>query len=203
MDGLLVDSESLYLRATAEVFAPLGVTISTEWYTQENLRKGRSTFDLVREKGFSEEQVGALREQRSARYAEILKESVRPFDGVEEALQTLHGKLLMGIVTSSQKDHFNVIMEKTRLRKYFSFFITGDDVAHTKPDPEPYLKALGISGFAANECLVLEDSARGVQAAKAAGLTCYAIPDVLTKEHDFSIADKVLGSMRELPALIL
>lgn len=203
MDGLLVDSESLYLKATAEVLATVGVEISREWYMRENLAKGTSTFDLAVEKGVSQEEIERLRTRRHDRYAEILQAELRTMDGVPEVLELLRGKLFMGIVTSSHKSHFNVIMEKTGLRKYFSFFITGDDVEHTKPHPEPYLKALKLSGLQPSECLVLEDSCRGVQAAKAAGLTCFAIPDALTKEHDFSIADKVLGSMRELPELIL
>jgi len=94
-------------------------------------------------------------------------------------------------------------MEKTGLRRFFSFFITEQDVKNLKPHPEPYLKAVDLSGCSKEQCLVLEDSYRGVQSAKAAGLTCYAIPDVLTKVQDFSVADKVLGGISEVPEIVL
>jgi HAD superfamily hydrolase (TIGR01509 family) len=109
----------------------------------------------------------------------------------------------MGIVTSSRKEHFDSIMDQTGLRRHFTFFITANDVENVKPHPEPYLKALDHVKLPKEECLVLEDSRRGVQAAKAAGLTCFAIPDALTRSQDFSIADRVLESIREVPSLAL
>jgi HAD superfamily hydrolase (TIGR01509 family) len=201
-DGLLVDTEPLYFRSIQEVFAPAGVEISREWYIRENLGKGTSSFDLAREKSLPEEQIKKLRCQRNERYGELLAEHVHAIDGVHDVLKMLQGKLLMGVVTSSRKDHFDIIKEKTGLGQYFDFFITGDDVKNTKPNPEPYLKAVEQSGQAKEHCLVVEDAYRGVQAAKAAGLTCYAIPDELTREHNFSTADKVLRNIRELPALV-
>lgn len=201
-DGLLVDTEPLYLQSVKETFAPLGVDVSREWYIRENLGKGRSTFDLLSEKNLSDEETKELRRQRSQRYSALLAESVRPIDGVPETLEKLYRNFHMGVVTSSKKSHFEIIMEKTGLGHFFNFFITGDDVKHTKPDPEPYLKALALSGYKKDECLVLEDSCRGVEAAKAAGLTCFAIPDELTRSHSFASADKVLKNMRELPALL-
>jgi HAD superfamily hydrolase (TIGR01509 family) len=201
MDGLLVDTESLFLIATRETFAPLGVEIPLDWYIHEGLEKGTSTYELVREKGITEEEFETLRRLRDERHTALLK-NIQPIDGVLGTLQKLQGKVQMAIVTSSHHTHFDSIMEKTGMRHFFDFVITGEDVTRYKPDPEPYLKAWQLSGKEKEQCLVLEDSRRGVVAAKAAGLTCYAIPDALTKEHDFSIADKVLHSIRELPPLI-
>ena len=201
-DGLLVDTEGLYFQSVQEVFAPVGIEISREWYIRENLGTGRSSFELAKEKGLSEEEIAKLRRERNERYGELLREKVRPMDGVPEVLAMLHGKFQMGVVTSGRKAHFDIIMEMTGLRRFFDFFVTEQDVKKLKPNPEPYLKAVELSGHAKEHCLVLEDSFRGVQAAKAAGLTCYAIPDELTRTQDFSIADKVLESIRELPALL-
>ena len=200
--GLLVNTEPLYLQAIQDVLGPLGIEITREWYIRENLGKGTSTFLLAEEKGLPEEEIRRLRDARNERYSELLKDGVKPMDGVPEVLDMLRENFVMGVVTSSRKNHFNIIMEQTGLRKYFSFFITGNDVEHTKPHPEPYLKAIELAGVEKEHCLVLEDAYRGVQAAKAAGLTCFAIPDELTRTHNFSIADKVLKSIRELPAIV-
>lgn len=202
MDGLLVNTEPLYFEATHEILNTLGIELTKEWYIRENLGKGTSSFELAEQAGFPPEEVKTLRKKRNELYDELLKAQVHPISGVPEALAQLKGKFLMGVVTNSRRDHFESIMEKTNLRQYFSFFITSDDVENPKPDPEPYLKALEFSGFKKEECLVLEDSYRGLLAAKAAGLACYAIPDALTDTHNFSSADKILKNLGELPALI-
>ena len=202
-DGLLVATEPLYFKATQEIVASVGVEISEEWYVRENLGKGSNAFDLAKEKGISDDEIVKLRQKRDDLYEKMLRENVEVLGGVIEVLEKLQGKFIMGIVTTSRKNHFNVIMEKTNLRRFFSFFITRDDASHSKPHPEPYLKAIQMSGIPKEQCLVLEDSLRGVGAAKAAGLTCYAIPQSWTRTHDFSSADRILNSIKELPQILL
>jgi len=206
MDGLLVNTEGIYLSATNEILSPLGLEISLNWYIQENLGKGLSNIEiaseLARKKGVSEDIIAQLRPRRNRRYGEMLKTHVSVVDGVQDVLTALHGRFIMGIVTSSRKDHFDIIMEKTRLRAFFDFALTADDATELKPHPELYLKAVEKSEKTKERCLALEDSARGVTAAKAAGLICYAVPDTLTRVQDFSIADKVLDSIRDVPVLL-
>ncbi len=202
-DGLLVDTEILYFKASKEALALVGIELKKDWYIQNQLQQGVSTFDLVREKGIPEPEVQELRQKRNKLYEELLLAEATIIDGVVDVLEQLKGNFQMGVVTSSRKEHFEIIMEKTLLRKYFDFFVTEQDVENTKPDPEPYLTALKISKQKSEDCLVLEDAMRGVQAAKAAGITCYAIPNDLTKDHDFSMADKVLRNLKELPNLLL
>ena len=83
--------------------------------------------------------------------------------------------------------------------RYFDFVVDGDDCENTKPDPEPYRRALERVSRPASECLVIEDSERGLLAAKAAGLKCWVIPTELAEGSDFSRADALLGSIGELP----
>lgn len=104
----------------------------------------------------------------------------------------------MAVVTSSPREHFKIIMEKTGLAKYFEFFVTQDDVDKIKPHPEPYLKAIGMSGFEAGDCLAIEDTPKGIIAAKKAGLIAYATPTEMTKALDFSEADGIYGNVGEI-----
>ena len=202
-DGLLVDTESLYLKSSKKILASVGVEISEEWYVCENLGKGKRSFDLAREKGIPEDQVLKLMKDRDDLYEKMLMENTRILEGVTEVLEKLKGKFMMGVVTSSPKNHFDVIMERTNLKRFFDFFITRNDIPEGKPNPELYLKAIQVSGIPKEQCLVLEDSSRGVQAAKAAGLTCYAIPEPWARAQDFRMADRILGSIKELPEILL
>jgi HAD superfamily hydrolase (TIGR01509 family) len=78
----------------------------------------------------------------------------------------------------------------------FDTIVTADDVAHAKPAPDLYLLACERLGVAPADALALEDSASGVAAAKAAGLTCIAVPQYA--ETDVSAADRVIDSLEEL-----
>ena len=121
-------------------------------------------------------------------------------DGVQEVLDALHGTYVMGVVTRSQQDHFAVIHQTTGLLTYFHFVLTASDYTHSKPHPEPYLLAVERSGFRKEECLVIEDSARGLTAAKEAGIRCIVVPSEFTRGSNFVGAYKVLENLTELLA---
>ena len=202
MDGLLVETEPLYYESAKEVYATAGIDLTYEWFVHEHLGKGRSVSELLREKGISEEKIVEIRKQRHKRYGEFLEAKAVTVDGAPEILEKLNGHFLLAVVTGSYREHFDIIMRRTGLQHYFDFFVTCEDTVAHKPDPAPYLRALELSQKDKEYCLVLEDSGNGSLAAKAAGLTCYAIPDEMTRSHDFSHADKILGSIREVPALV-
>jgi len=123
-------------------------------------------------------------------------------DGVRDVLDALRGKYVMGIVTSSGHEHFEIIHRQSGLLPYFQFVLTLKDCAYTKPHPGPYLKAIELGGFLPDECLVIEDSPRGLAAAISAGLRCIVIPSGFTRNFDFAGACKVLDSIRDLPAAL-
>ncbi len=197
-DGILVDTEMLYYRASREVFAKIGVELTIEMYIQNFLIRSKGMWHLAEKKGLSHDQITALRNERNSIYGSLLSEELRIIAGVKETLNELSGKYKMGVVTSSRGDHFKIIHEKSGLMKYFDFVITSDDYKEPKPDPEPYLMAVEKSGFKKEECAAVEDSERGLKAALAAGIKCYVIPTQLTEGCDFTGAEKVLSSIYEL-----
>ncbi|MBT4384370.1 HAD family phosphatase [Candidatus Peregrinibacteria bacterium] len=197
-DGTLVNTEPLYFKATQQVLATIGIDLTRDWYINVQLKKGLSAFDLAFEKGLNETEVQALRNKRNEIYMHLLQIDSPVIDHVIPTLEKLRGKIPMGVVTSSHRDHFETIMKASDLKKYFDFTICNDDVIKDKPNPEPYLKAWEQSGFKKEECLVIEDTERGVTAAKAAGLTCFACPTELSSTNDFSNADKQINNVSEI-----
>ena len=197
-DGVLVDTERLYFSATRQILSAVGVSLTKEMYVDLLLVQGKGAWHLAKEKGISEEGVERLRDERNALYGDLLLREQTVMDGAEEVLRALHGKYVMGIVTSSRKDHFELIHRSSGLLKYFDFILSGGDYARHKPHPEPYLAAVERSGFKKEECLAVEDSERGLASAKAAGIHCYVIPTELTHNGNFSGADKVLTSIKDI-----
>jgi HAD superfamily hydrolase (TIGR01509 family) len=197
-DGVLVDTEHLYFRATQEVLASIDFELTEAHFRDLFLIEARGAWHLVRERGFSEQQVEALRQKRNELYSEYLAKEKLLIEGVEDVLAELHGKYIMAIVTSSLREHFDLIHSSTGLLKYFDFVVASGDYTKYKPDPEPYLVALEKAGCRADECIAIEDSLRGLLSATAAGIRCYVVPQRLTSTSDFSSAFKVLAHVREL-----
>jgi HAD superfamily hydrolase (TIGR01509 family) len=197
-DGVLVNTEHIYFQATQRILATIGVPLTPDQYLEMFLVQGKGAWHLVEEKGFTAGEIEALRSQRNTLYGQLLAETPLVIDGVDRVLKSLHGRYLMGVVTSSRKDHFDVIHRNTGLLKYFDFVLTGEDYKHVKPDPEPYLKAIEKSGCDPDACLAVEDSLRGLTAAKAAGIKCIVVPTPLTRASNFDTADQVLENIEEI-----
>lgn len=201
-DGVLVDTEKLYFEANKQTFLKHGVVLTEELYVENFLRKAKGTWHLLKDKNYTDEMIEQIRTERNGLYSRLLEEKSHPIDGAENVLKYLHGKYMMGIVTSSRKDHFEKIHRHTGFKKYFDFVITSDDISNVKPDPEPYLKALEVCGMKKDECIAVEDSERGLKSALAAGIKCYIIPTHLTIYSDFTGAEKVLNDIREIISII-
>jgi HAD superfamily hydrolase (TIGR01509 family) len=201
-DGVLVDTEPLYYRATRELLAEVGVDLTREHFADLSLRQGRSCFDLAAHRGIAAGELEALRRRRNERYAALLQAGIDPLPGVVECLRTLHGRQPMAIVTSSNPDHFEIAHRTTGLSSYFEFILTNADYVRHKPHPEPYLTAAARLGVEPSSCVVVEDTERGLQAATAAGMRCLVIPGDLSRGGDFRTAAAVLRNVDEVPAAI-
>lgn len=201
-DGVLVDTERLYRDATRQVLAKTGINLSDDEYRDLFLKQNISIRQLVAAQRRSETEIVRLRDERNELYSALLRGHNHAVTGVEDVLQVLHGRYAMGVVTSSRREHFDIIHAKTGLLRYFDFVLTREQYTNSKPDPEPYLAAVEKTGLCADWCLAIEDSERGLTAATRAGLKCTVIPTALTAGGDFSAAYKVLGDIRELPDLL-
>jgi HAD superfamily hydrolase (TIGR01509 family) len=202
-DGVLVDTEELYFRATRDVLSEVGIDLSRDLFIQISLKQGRSAFDLAAEQALSQKVITRLRDERNKRYSELLRKGVRVLDGVEDTLRQLHGKVLMGVVTSSRKEHFEITHNATGLLRYFDFVLTREDYRKSKPNPDPLLTAIKRTALKREHCIIVEDSKRGLDAAKAAGIRCIVVPNNLTQGSNFSGAYRVIDSIREVPLEVL
>ncbi len=201
-DGVLVDSEQLYFEVTRDVMAAAGVALSDEQYRDLFLVQGRGAWHLCAERGLPNEEIVRLRSERNARYSDGLRAASLALPEVEDVLRALHGRYPLGCVTSSRRDHFELIHAQTGFLRYFDFVLTAHDVERVKPDPELYVKAVARSGFRADECLAIEDSERGLHAARDAGVPCIVVPTALTRGCAFEGAERVLPRITAVLALL-
>lgn len=201
-DGVLVDTEPLFLRATQELLATVGVELDAETYRAITLVRGESVFALTEERGLTKGEILALRTRRDRRYSELIEAGVSILPGVRETLGRLEGIRPAAVVTSSGRPHFEAIHRRTGLLRHFEFCLTDGDYERHKPHPDPYLEAARRFRVRPERCLVIEDTERGLAAARGAGMRCIAIPQPLSRDGAFEGAECVLSSMEELPAIL-
>ena len=200
-DGVLVDTERLYYQATRDVLAGVGVALGEDAYVELFLRQARGAWHLAEAAGVPAAEIPALRAQRDARYSSLIAAGATAIPGVAEIVRRLAARYRMAIVTSS--DHFHQIHRDRAFLNLFEFVLTPADYQRCKPDPEPYLRAVERLNLPSADCLVIEDSERGLRAAKAAGLTCWVVPSGFTEGCAFAGADRIWGSLAEVERALL
>jgi HAD superfamily hydrolase (TIGR01509 family) len=202
-DGILVETEQFYFQAMQETLGEVGIDLSLAEFIRIALDEGKSCLELAAQRGLDAATMAILRERKDQRYAKLLASGIAPRPGVRRALTELHTKVRMAVVTSSQRHHFELIHRRNGLLDLFDFILTREDFVLTKPHPEPYLKALDRSGLAAGECLVIEDTVRGLQSALNAGLRCIVVPSSLAPEKEFPGAWRVLPDLDAVTDFLL
>jgi HAD superfamily hydrolase (TIGR01509 family) len=179
MDGLLVDTEPMWLETETEVMARLGAPWTPE--DQHALLGGsmeRTVGYLLAkatrpappetvERWMFEGMMDLVRAGRTV---------VRP--GVRELLaEVAAAGLPYALVTSSQRAFAEAVLDATGIT--FPVTVCAEDVTAGKPDPEPYLLAVKLLGAASARCVALEDSPNGVTSATAAGCRVLAVPSLV------------------------
>jgi HAD superfamily hydrolase (TIGR01509 family) len=186
-DGVLVNTEGLFYEANRALFAEHDIVLTPEqffdWFLCDNL----GAWHLLEARNYPPEEIVRLRADRNHRYAQHLQNSSNlAIAGMQEVLSTLAENTRMGIVTSSRHDHFHMIHRPLNLLGHFEFVVTEEDYHNSKPAPDPYLLGLKKLGLAPQDCLVVEDSPRGLRAALAAGLRCIVIRNELSHHYPFT-----------------
>lgn len=200
-DGVLVDTEPWYFRAGERALADVGVALDREQYLAD-MSLGLGTWAQARAAGVDDSTIDRLREVRDAHYQEYLTTEVIEIDGVEEALAELTQHARLAIVTTAKRADFELIHRSRRITSYMSFVLVREDYVRAKPDPEPYLTGLRRFGASAEKTLVVEDSARGLRSALAAGIDCAIVHHDFTSSQDFTGARHRIQTLAELPDLI-
>ncbi len=197
-DGVLVETEYWYFKATQRGLADLGIDLPLEGYRQ-HLVDGRSNWDIPREQGVLEEDIIAARGNRDRYYQHYLKTEDINIEGVEDALATLTRRFHMAIITTSKRQDFELIHESRNIVPHFDFVLCSGDYPRAKPAPDPYLTALSQYGADRSQALVIEDSERGLRSAVAAQISCITVYNEFTAHQDLSAAT---GHIPDLQALV-
>lgn len=196
MDGILFDTENFYFERRIEFWATKGITI--DHLEPSFFVGGRASqmWERVLGDDFEKWDIPALeeeyrlyKEKRPTPYAETI------FPDVRESLERLKDNgLPLALASNTDKADIDRAISEAGIAQYFKYVFSGMDCYAPKPHPAVYEKAVQALGIDKDDILVFEDSFKGIAAAKAAGLTVWAIRD----QHygmDQSQADIIIDSL--------
>lgn len=201
MDGTLVDSEVTWNEAETEMFAARGIA-----YTQEiraNIIGLRVDEMMVKLKGMLglPETVEHLVDELNTRMLAIIPTKVVVKPGAEELVQyTADANIPRAIASSSSMAIINAVVAAMGWEDAIPQRFSADDDARGKPAPDVYLRAAQTMRLDPADCLAIEDSPNGARAAVAAGMTCFAVPDLShsTPEAFAGITPHVFADLHEV-----
>jgi len=199
MDGLLLDTETLWTHAEEELFRRHGA----EFTFDDKLAVMGTTEDFTAR--YYAERLGRplaqgyeLFEEMRQIMLSLLQLQVQGRPGAIELVERLRGRVPLALASNSGREIVDTALATARLTEAFDAIVTADDVSDGKPAPDIYLLACERLGVRPEDSLALEDTPSGIAAAKAAGLACIAVPQFA--ETDVSEADRVIDSLEELLA---
>lgn len=197
LDGVLVDTVPAHIESWRLAFAEFGVGFDASTYRQkvDGLRRIDAARAIMPQA--SPRQLAEVANIKGRSYLELIGEGrLSVFeDSVRFVRHCAEGGLLLA--TASSSENVRSILRHAELLDAFQVVVGGDDVQRGKPDPEPFLTAAGGLGLPAGDCIVFEDAAAGVQAAKAGGFYCVGIcrSDIC---GDLALADEVVSSLGDI-----
>lgn len=198
MDGVITNTMPDHFRCWKIIFRRYGIPVSQlDIYSREG-QKGiisiKEIFAKYHKPITPKKNLEILRAKET-----LFKKMVKPrfIVGARSFLRFLHRRnIKLSLVTGTSRHELHQILPDY-LYDLFSVIVTGTDVKHGKPHPEPFLKALKLLKLKPREALVIENAPLGIQSAKQAGLRCLALASSLPKQflHE---ADAVFSSIKEM-----
>ena len=207
-DGVIVDSELLHYQAFNRILSPLGIEMSTQQYYDKYL--GLSDEELLRTVNkerklpLSEKKLRQLLQEKAVSFKELAVSQASIIEGVPAFLKMLSdNKIPMAICSGALLGEIEMILKGAGLRDYFDVIVSAEQVKKGKPDPEGFLLALKLLNkktsqpIKPQDCIVIEDSHWGLEAAKNAGMHPLAVTNTYAAEY-LRPADKTVENLAEL-----
>jgi beta-phosphoglucomutase len=205
-DGVLADTEHLHLRAYQTVFAKRGWTLDERAYFERYL--GYDDDDLIRL--FAEDHRIALTpgdrgmvvNEKTHVYVRALEDGSILYPGAAACVRAMGARFPLAIASGSLRDEILHILTANQLLNAFKAIVSADDVAHSKPAPDPYLSAARALGIEPSRCVAIEDSHWGLHAARTAGMRTIALTTTSAREK-LASADRIFERVEQVTAQVV
>lgn len=201
MDGVIIESEPLHHHAYYSMFRDVNIEVSNALYEsftgKSTLNICKQVCDIFNVKQSPEELVAIKRQH----FDSVFNNS-SDFDlieGVLDLIKDLHRNgMTLVLASSATMPSIERIFKRFNLNPYFKAKLSGADLKQSKPHPEIFINAVKATGCHANECIIIEDSTNGIEAAKGAGVFCVGFDSFYSKNQDYTKADFLLKHFKDI-----
>jgi len=207
-DGVITDSEILHFRTFNKILEPYGITISLKDYYKNYL--GLSDFDLLNlfaDKGLlnlDTDQRKDLVEQKNKLFKTLAKTEGKIIKGVRDFIAMLYkNNIHLAICSGALLSEIEMILQDSNLRSFFDVIISAELVTKGKPHPQGFALTLQklnnkkTEQILPSQCIAVEDSQWGLEAAKAAGMHTIAVTNSYEPDQ-LNLAEKIVTQLNEL-----
>lgn len=201
MDGVIVDTEPVHHYAYVQHFKQLNIEVSPEMYASFTGNSTKNIYERLKETYNLAQDVQTLVETKRNLFNDAFdsKEDLYLLDGVEDLIKDLYTNGMQLVLASSSANvTIERIFDRFNLHHYFTHKVSGEDFPKSKPHPAIFLKAAELAQTPVENCIVIEDSTNGIQAAKSANIYCVGYDSFHSKLQDYSKADRVITHFNEL-----
>ncbi|MGL4450131.1 MAG: HAD family hydrolase [Sarcina sp.] len=186
LDGVIFDTERLYLEVWQEVFKEYGYNLKKELYCT-CMGKGRAKVKEIYKESFGTslpiEEMYKIKDERLDRRMEIDETLLKK--GVKETLTYLkENGYKIALATSAKRDRVERDLKRFKIKEFFDFIVTAEEVKNSKPSPEIYLKAMEGINVKAEDTIIVEDSETGVQGGISSKAQVIHIKDLIDLNYE-------------------
>ena len=200
LDGVLVDSEPLHALADNQILTESDIEVPETYFDRFVGWTNKAMWNEIKKQYHIVLSVEELTERQLPLKLKLLHESdYKPVSGIIELLEQIKKmEIPMAVASSSPRQFIEAALDKIGIKKYFTKWLSGEEVAFSKPEPDIFLKAAELLNVKPDECIVIEDSSSGILAAKRAGMRCIGYKNVNSGYQDLSEADLIVNNIEEI-----
>jgi beta-phosphoglucomutase len=202
LNGTMIDDMDYHIRAWHRILNELGAGISMERMKEECYGKNHELLERTFPGRFTPEEKDKMSYEKEKEYQQQFKPHLQLLPGLKEFLQSAHeAGIVMAIGSAAIMFNIDFVLDNLGIRKYFDALVSADDVNASKPDPETYLICAERLHVSPKNCLVFEDSPKGVESAMNAGMETVVITILHTKE-EFSGYSNIVRFINDYRGLV-
>ncbi len=184
LNGTMVNDMPFHISAWHKIFHKYGALFSLERSKLECYGKNEEIFDRIFPGRFTDAEKSQLGYNKEVEYQKSFRPYLKLIDGLDVFFKDANSAgIKMGIGSAAIMFNIDFVLDGLNIRNYFDAIVSADNVTISKPDPETFLNGAEILKINPEDCIVFEDSPKGVEAASRAGMRSVVLTTMHTKEE--------------------
>ncbi|MCK4628270.1 MAG: HAD family phosphatase [Sedimentisphaerales bacterium] len=200
LDGVLVDSGEFHKQSWYDLAAKEGFSLTDEFFYSTFGMQNYQIIPQMLGTDVTPDEIERLSVLKEQRFRELVADKLTLLDGVPELIEKLKSSgFLLAVGSSAPWVNLDFMLRQVEIDSCFDVLVCGDEITHSKPAPDTFLKAAEKLSVSPDRCVVVEDAVQGVEAAIAAGMATVAVTTTRSRQ-ELDRADIIVDSMTELNA---